>query len=137
MFNAALLFTLALQMGSRCNSVFLQQAWSLLEGAEFGRSDIEQAAFAVLDDDGPIRFIRWPATTTPLHSEYRGVIPANTFAVVHTHPNTRPGPSADDAALARRLGVPVYVLTRTMLCRTTGQRTEYLRLGDWNPERCR
>jgi Prokaryotic homologs of the JAB domain len=41
---------------------------------------------------------------------------ASTFGTLHTHPNTRdPKPSGDDVADARKLGKPLYVLSRDAL----------------------
>lgn len=136
MLNAVLLFTLAIQDQSRCSSEFFQNAWTLLKDARYGGTEFERAAFAVRDDDGRVRFLSWPVSAEALVAKYKGSMPPNLFAIVHTHPNRHPAPSADDHAVARRLGIPVYVVTRIGLSFTKGERTEYIALGDWNPERC-
>lgn len=122
----------------RCNSDFFRASWDLLQRARYGRTEFEQAAFAVQDDDGHVRFVRWPACSScPRRSVYAGTIPAGAFAVVHTHPNVCPLPSDGDAQLAKRLRMPVYVLTRTRISATAGHKAITIELGDWNPDRCR
>ncbi len=137
MLDAALLLTLAMQIHSRCNSDFFQNSWALLKNARWGASRFEQAAFAVRERDGRIDFVRWPGSPEDFRAEYKGSIPPNAFAVVHTHPNGHPDPSGDDDAVARRLGIPVYIVTRTGISFTTGREMKIIVVGDWNPERCR
>lgn len=136
MLNAALLFMLAIQVESRCDSDFLHGSWALLEKARWGFSKFERAAFAVRESDGHIDFVRWPDPDY-LRAVYRGSVPANAVAIVHTHPNNHPDPSSDDDDTARRLGIPVYVVTRNRVSFTTGHETRIVVDGDWNPDRCR
>ena len=97
----------------RCNSDFFRNSWALLKDAGWGISRFEQAAFAVRERDGRIDFVRWPASRRhDFRADYRGSMPPNAFAIVHTHPNGYPDPSIHDVAVARRLGIPVYVVTR-------------------------
>ena len=56
-------------------------------------------------------------------------------AIIHTHPNGRPNPSPDDIAMAQKLGIAVYVVTRSGVNRTDGWRTTHVARGDWNPHR--
>jgi proteasome lid subunit RPN8/RPN11 len=70
-----------------------------------------------------------------MRATYRGRIPDRTLAIIHTHPNARPNPSPDDIATAQKLGMPVYVVTRSMVTRTDGWRTTRVAQGDWNPGR--
>jgi hypothetical protein len=130
--------TLANQVQDRCNSDFFQNSWALLKDAQWGISRFEQAAFAVHERDGRIDFVRWPASRRhDFRADYRGSMPANAFAIVHTHPNGYPEPSSNDVAVARRLGIPVYVVTRTRVSVTTGREVKIIAFGDWNPERCK
>jgi hypothetical protein len=137
MLNAALLFALAIQVQNRCNSDFFQNSWALLKDARWGTSRFEHAAFAVLQSDGRMDFVRWPASPGDFRADYKESIPANAFAIVHTHPNGHHEPSVDDAAVARRLAIPVYVVTRMAVSFTTGRETKMIAIGDWNPEHCR
>jgi len=114
---------------------FVRQSWSLLAEAKFGQSDGEHAAFIVRERDGRLRFEAWPFDGRWRQAEFHGRIPSSAIAIIHTHPNSRPAPSADDAATALRVGMPIYVLTRTLISRTDGTRTEILRSGDWQPRR--
>jgi|SRR5438093_6318448 len=132
MLHAALLF--AVTIG--CHSDFVQSSWALLQTAGYGQSVYESAAFAVRDADDRVRFVQWPSDHRQLAAFYKGRIPAHTFAIVHTHPNGHPLPSADDEATAQRLGMPVYVLTINSITRSNGKRIEQIVKGEWNPERC-
>src|SRR5262249_9280027 len=119
MFNA-LLLVLAIQIDGGCNSEFFQNSWALLKDARWGTSRFEQAAFAVRESEGHITFARWPGSPEDMRAVYKGAIPSNAFAIVHTHPNGHGEPSNDDVLVARRLGMPVYVITRTEISFTTG-----------------
>lgn len=110
-------------------------AWELLKVARYGQATKEHAAFIVRDESGGLRLLRWPSGETWKRAAYRGAIPPGTVAIVHTHPNDLPNPSDGDTALARRLALPVYVLTRNSIARTDGSRTDHLARGDWNPNR--
>ena len=136
MLHAALILALALEAKTPCNNEFLQNSWALLKAARWGQSPYEQAAFAVLDANGRVTFVMWQFDHMTFEAEYRGPVPANAFAIVHTHPNGRLMPSDDDRATAQRLGIFVYVVTRTAITRTAGGRSEFVILGDWNPELC-
>ena len=53
----------------------------------------------------------WPSKHSYLAETFRGVVPAHTIAIVHTHPVQYPRPSEQDKLEATRLGIPIYVLT--------------------------
>lgn len=120
-----------------CNREFVTRSSELLKLAGYGYSPYERAAFVVLDSSGRARFVLWPLQHRFCEATYDGVTPVNAVAIIHTHPNVSPLPSNDDARLARRIHLPVYVLTRTMITRTNGREMEILRTGDWllSPER--
>jgi proteasome lid subunit RPN8/RPN11 len=113
-----------------CNDAVLAKAWALLREARYGQSAREHAAFVVLGRDG-YSFVAWPYGASEYAAHYDGAIPANAVAIVHTHPNSHPMPSAEDEAVARRVGLPVYVVTRTMIARTGAVRVWD---GDWKPD---
>ena len=136
--NAVLLLLLVVNAGrasgmDRDRTLIL--AWELLESARFGRDSKEHAAFLVADESGQLQLSRWPWGAESMRASYRGEIPPRAVAIIHTHPNSRPNPSPDDAALAQKLGMEVYVITRTSVTRTDGSRTTHVALGDWNPHR--
>ena len=137
MFTAALFLLLNLQVHSRCDSDFFQQSWVLLKDAQFGQSQREQAAFAVLTEEGRVEFRRWAPTNELRQTEYVGSLPTRAIALVHTHPNDPPTPSTVDDRTALHLGMPVYVLTRSSVTVTTGRRIRFVRSGDWNPDLCK
>lgn len=110
-------------------------AWDLLESARFGRDSKEHAAFIVVDESGQLQLSRWPWGAESMRATYRGQIPRSAVAIIHTHPHDLPNPSSGDIALAAKLGMTVYVITRTSVTRTDGSRTSNVANGDWNPHR--
>ena len=115
----------------------LALSWDLLRGAGYGQSTKEHSAFLVAGEGGELELVKWPYEATSMRASYRGAIPAGTVAIVHTHPNILPNPSLGDAALARKLNLPVYVLTRSSITRTDGREIQLVVAGDWNPSRVR
>ncbi len=87
-------------------------AWydDLLADAGYGRLAHERAAFLIAERDGTLTLAPWSSRGVR-HATFRGAIPARTLAVVHTHPRGEPRPSARDRDEARRLGLPVIVVT--------------------------
>ena len=127
----------ATEYDGACNSDFFRLSWSLLRDADWGTSSLEKAAFVVREPDGRIDFVRWTRSGDRI-AEYRGDIPWNAVAIVHTHPNSQPLPSWRDKHVARRLAMPVYVVTRGHVFATSGDRTRIkIASGDWNPQRCK
>lgn len=95
----------------------------LMERARFGLAPYETAAWVVRGRDGDVALRDWSFSGAVEKATWRGPAPDGALAVVHTHPRAAdPRPSAGDVALARRLGLPVYTLTRTGLwaARTDG-----------------
>ena len=136
MLHVALFLALMLEPSNRCSDVFFQNSWELLAEARYGESPFEQAAWAVAEADGRITFVRWPFNHGLCEARFKGRIPRNAFAIVHTHPNGHIVPSEVDRDTAKRLAMRVYVVTRNALTRTDGSRSEYVLSGDWNPARC-
>ena len=120
-----------------CDAVVVKQAWDLLKLARYGQSNQEHAAFIMRDADGDYHFMIWHDQQEFCRATYPGGLPRNAVAIIHTHPNSVPYPSDGDAQLALRAGLPVYVVTRTMISRTTGRGVEHVWDGDWDPERPR
>ena len=78
----------------------------------------ERGAFLIVDSNG-VSMIDWPYQRSYRAANWRGPIPEGAAAVLHTHPNEYPHPSSLDRAEARRIGLPVYVATRTRVCVVT------------------
>lgn len=71
----------------------------------------ERAAFIVENLDGTLGCVEWPSMHV-YHSEFfRGALPPNAVAIVHTHPAQFPKPSYQDELEATRIGIPIYTLT--------------------------
>lgn len=117
-----------------CDPRMLDGAWKLFANAQYGAVDNEQAAFVMRDGDGVLAMRRWPSRAEARRAHVDDGLPSGVIAIVHTHPNRRPLPSPDDAHLASRLGIPVYVLTRNLVTSTSGTGFEYVLRGDWRPD---
>lgn len=89
-------------------------AYRLWEAARFGQDVSESAAWVLKDDAGRLRWLAWPAEQRVRRAEWGGPVPADAVAIAHTHPTAGdPKPSPEDVATARRLGVPVYTVSRS------------------------
>jgi len=77
--------------------------------------DYEIAAFAVRAADGSVSLVFWSDTRRFHGAQWSGRLPDGVVAVLHTHPYRSPLPSLRDAAEARRLGLPFYVVSRGAL----------------------
>lgn len=83
----------------------------LLRPAGGGYRLTERAAFLVAADQGGYGCLLWPYHTAVQREVFRGRIPPRTIAVVHTHPNAIPRPSAGDRRESQRLGLPFIVVS--------------------------
>jgi hypothetical protein len=76
----------------------------------------EVAAFLVRDANGGISSVMWPHSANRRSEHYEGVIPAGTVAIAHTHPwQADQHPSRGDIEQARKIGLPIYVVTQRNL----------------------
>lgn len=81
----------------------------LLAASGFGRAS-ERAAFVVKKADGSLRLVDW-TPSGDLSASCRGLIPAGSIAVAHTHPAGDRNPSKNDVAEAKRIRMPILVIT--------------------------
>jgi hypothetical protein len=77
--------------------------------------ELEQAAFLTEQPDGSLACVLWPATTERAASTFHGDVPADTIAVLHTHPRQWQDPSAQDGILSKQLGLSVVVVTHGLI----------------------
>ena len=105
--------------------------WTLMEDTRYGFAVTEEAMFIVRERDGRLSFIRWSSLGEPHQALWTGIVPAGAVAIAHTHPNTRPRPSAVDENTARRSGLLVYVVTRDRIMRTDGGAAKTVVRGSW------
>jgi hypothetical protein len=85
----------------------------LFARAQYGLAPYESAAWIVRERGGDVALRDWGLTGAVERAVWRGPPPDGALAIVHTHPDRAdPRPSSVDAALARRLSLPVYTLTR-------------------------
>ncbi|HYI07765.1 MAG TPA: Mov34/MPN/PAD-1 family protein [Thermoanaerobaculia bacterium] len=106
----ALLLLAALACGDLCSPQAAVWYDHLLAEGGYGRLPHERAAFLIRESDGTLTLQPWPDTGFR-HATFRGVVPPRTIAVLHTHPRGESQPSVRDRGEARRLGVPVVVIT--------------------------
>ena len=83
--------------------------------ANTGQSNIERAAFLILQDDGSFSCKVWREPGQWRRASFSGRIPDGTVAIMHTHPPDSPEPSAHDEKEATRLDAPVIVVCRGQL----------------------
>ncbi|HEX6642863.1 MAG TPA: Mov34/MPN/PAD-1 family protein [Thermoanaerobaculia bacterium] len=82
----------------------------MLEEGGFGRLPRERAAFLIRESDGTLTLQPWD-DCGHRRASFRGPIPKRALAVLHTHPMSQQRPSAHDRAEARRIGMPILVIT--------------------------
>lgn len=92
----------------------------LLVSARWGFSRLESAAFIVRSADGSLSAVLWSPAEEPDQARWIGPFPAGVVAIVHTHPNWQPEPSRIDIRTAATARVPVYVITRERIVKTSG-----------------
>jgi|GEM_PF-3175176 len=107
---AALLFALALDDATLARPDVRACFDRVLKEGGYGRLPIESAAFVVRDGDR-YQCRMWPRSVSYRAQSWDGALPANAVAIVHSHPRDLPEPSAQDRALAKRLGIPNFVVT--------------------------
>ena len=107
----ALLFALNQQLcGVLCGADAFAHYAHLLASAHFGHS-YEEAAFLVRDNDGRLRAIDWHHHKEQSKASFHGRMPVHCIAIVHTHPIGDKEPSPGDRAEARRIQIPILVVT--------------------------
>ena len=105
---------------------------TLLRKAAFGQLGEERAGFLIIEN-GRFRLVMWTPTHQFHAEQWQGRIPAGTVAVVHTHPPAQPMPSAHDRAEARRVGIPILVVTNGSVALATedGKIQHWMTEGGW------
>ena len=107
----AFLLAAVVGCGDLCGTDAAAHYAALLEDGGYGRFSHERAGFLILESGGAVTLAPWNATAGFQRASHRGGIPAGTIAVAHTHPLGAAQPSAGDRDLARRIGLPVVVIT--------------------------
>ena len=99
-----------LTCGDLCGDEAIAWYVELLGEGGYGRFERERAAFLIRERDGRLTLAPWEVSGDR-HASFEGHVPERTIAIVHTHPRRAPNPSAHDRAEARRLAIPVLVIT--------------------------
>lgn len=102
-----------LQAMLRDDALMAKLAEMVILAAALDSCEGERAAFLIQSRDGRLSLHHWPTDCQAMRKIYRGVMPWNTVAIVHTHPDARRRPSRGDFKEARRLTLPVCVVTRS------------------------
>jgi hypothetical protein len=107
------MFVLAavLGCGDLCGAEAAGHYAALLEEGGYGRLSHERAAFLIREDGGSLTLAPWGASAGFQRASHSGAIPRGAIAVVHTHPLGAPRPSAGDHREAKRIALPVVVIT--------------------------
>ena len=128
---AALLY-LGMMQGEIAHDPFVRGAlWEMLADARYGFSENEEAMFIIRNADGSFSFQRWDSTGVPHQAQWTAPIPEGVIAIAHTHPNAMPRPSRMDSQTAMRSKIPVYVVTRTRITKTSGLEESTVMKGNW------
>jgi hypothetical protein len=88
--------------------------FSLWEDSAFGQNPngVERAAWILQDDQARIIFQKWRNSGERNKELWKGPTPAKAIGVVHTHSAHRDSrPSPADVTFAKRLSIPVYVIS--------------------------
>jgi hypothetical protein len=104
--------------------------WRLLQRSRYGFDAIEHAAFLIRHRDGTLSWVDWPEGERNA-ARWEGAYPAGVVAIAHTHRNWQGQPSKVDIASARRIGLPIYVVTRNGISKTERGSVETVLHGDW------
>jgi hypothetical protein len=89
----------------------------VLKAGGYGHLPLEGAAFLILEGDA-FECAMWPRTVAFHAQTWGGRVPDNTAAIIHSHPADLPEPSGGDTTLAKKLGIPVFVVTPRGMTRT-------------------
>jgi hypothetical protein len=87
----------------------------LVREGEYGFRNFERAAFLISQADHSLQCIHWPSTHELKQARWSGPMPAGVVAVAHTHPLSSPNASPDDVHEARRIGMPIFILTPNLI----------------------
>ena len=82
----------------------------VLKDGGYGRLPIEGAAFLIANRDA-FECRMWPRSPGFHSQEWRARVPENAVAIIHSHPAHLPDPSWADMQLAKRLRLPIFVVT--------------------------
>jgi len=130
-FLAALLYLGTMQGELALDPRVRAQWWEMLVAARYGFAETEEAMFVVRNGDGSLSFIRWISSSILREAQWNAPLPPGVIAIAHTHPNRAPRPSLADIRTALRLKLPIYVITRTRIMKTTDGQTMAVMKGDW------
>lgn len=112
----------------------LRMSIDLLRRSRYGSDNYEYAAFILRDDAGRYSSQPFPALRQFRRAESRGPTPTGAVAIIHTHPERMERPSLQDQLESRRLGIPIYVLTRWAIYKVdpnTGNNVRVVHRTDW------
>jgi len=112
----------------------LRMCADLLKRAGYGSNNYEFAAFVIRDESGRYSSQPFPVQRQFRRAEARGATPAGAVAIIHTHPSNMERPSRQDQLEAKRLGIPIYVLTRWAIQKVdpnTGNNVRVVHATDW------
>ncbi len=107
----------------------------LADKAALKPDDLEVAAFIVREPNGDLACRLWPPSAGRRSEHYDGPLPVGTMAIAHSHPYYAPLPSTIDVAQAKRIGLPIYVVSRWELHVVdpiSGERVRLLRGRNWS-----
>jgi hypothetical protein len=84
----------------------------MVESAGRRMRGTEAGVFLLRQSDGRYALHPWSWSEIPFQAHFEGLVPLDAVAVVHTHPPAWNRPSHQDVEEARRLGMPVFAVSR-------------------------
>jgi len=103
------------------NCESLKQFYELWSDSWFGNDPSrEKSAWVIQTSTGKLKWIRWPASRKWKGEIWKGNVPANLIAQVHTHPlKTDPRPSYNDVVFAHNVKTNLYTISREAIWKVT------------------
>jgi hypothetical protein len=92
----------------------MDQFYTLWSDSWFGEDPTrEKSAWLIRNSESTYHWMRWPSSREWKKERWKGEVPANLVAQVHTHPvGTDPKPSFKDHIFSRKVNAPLYTVSR-------------------------
>lgn len=130
---AGSLLSASLRAQSPCEIAMFPFLYDLWNDSGFGRDPnrTERAAWVVRNSAGSFEYIRWKRSSERSKERWKGPVPQNLVAQVHTHPVINdPKPSRGDRKLARKISIPLYTVSGNGIWKVTPDGTVTKIAGD-------
>jgi hypothetical protein len=99
----------------------MEEIYSLWSDSWFGQDPMsEKSAWVIRTAERSFQWIRWPSSRKWKKERWKGDVPPNLVAQVHTHPiSTDPKPSFKDHVFSNKVNAPLYTVSRKGIWRVS------------------